>query len=145
MRFLDILKITAAIVLILFGALIGLGALVDSKPSDMSPLAEMVLVVLFSLVPLFLGVLIIYRVKTQTRHRRMEALEKEILELAKTNGGILSVQDLAMKTRLSLEESKTMLENFFADGWCGIDMDEGGRVIYIFNDLARSSRPNTSA
>jgi len=144
MRFLDILKITAAIVLILFGALIGLGALVDSKPSDMSPLAEMVLVVLFSLVPLFLGVLIIYRVKIQTGHRRMEALEKEILELAKTNGGILSVQDLAMKTRLSLEESKTMLENFFADGWCGIDMDEAGRVIYIFNDVAPSSPPKSS-
>ncbi|MFP4350085.1 MAG: hypothetical protein ACLFQY_17465 [Desulfococcaceae bacterium] len=63
MRFLDILKITGAIVLILFGALIGLGALVDSKPSDMSPLADFALVVLFSLVPLLLGILIIYRVK----------------------------------------------------------------------------------
>lgn len=141
MGLLDILKMVAAGAMILFGAVMGLGSLASTNESGTSPMAEMALVFFFSILPVALGVWIFWRARKRSQLRRAKSMEKKILTLAGQNSGVLSVHDVALKTQLSLKESKKMLEDLFAEGWCGIDMDDAGQVVYIFKNSAPPPPP----
>jgi hypothetical protein len=66
--------------------------------------------------------------------------EKQILRIAKENGGVVTIQMVALESTLSLSESKEHLEALRHAGFCTLDIDEDGSEIYAFKGLV-AKRP----
>lgn len=67
-------------------------------------------------------------------------IEQRILQIAKDNGGSITVAMIALKTELSLKDAKNKLERLRKDGFCNVDLSEEGAKLYVFTGL-QSTKP----
>ncbi len=67
-------------------------------------------------------------------------IEQHILQIAKEDGGSVTVAMIALQTDLSLKEAKNKLERLRKEGFCNVDLSEEGAKLYVFVGL-RSTKP----
>lgn len=65
--------------------------------------------------------------------------EKEVLRLAKQNGGLLSVSDIVSETSMDIDEADAILREFVIKRMADIRTADNGAVTYEFFDLLRDS------
>ncbi|WP_375558906.1 hypothetical protein ACE193_14330 [Bernardetia sp. OM2101] len=65
----------------------------------------------------------------------MNKYERQILEAASQNGGHLTPTELAMKTDLSLKESKKILETMQIEGYSELKISANGAIVFYFREL----------
>ncbi|WP_338761703.1 hypothetical protein WAF17_16015 [Bernardetia sp. ABR2-2B] len=65
----------------------------------------------------------------------MNKYERQILEVASQNGGHLTPTELAMKTDLSLKESKKVLETMQLEGYSELKISPNGSIMFYFREL----------
>lgn len=66
--------------------------------------------------------------------------ERQILNVAKANGGMVTVHMVALETDIGLSASKEELERLRTAGFCELDVSEEGAELYKFPGLL-SARP----
>ena len=69
------------------------------------------------------------------KRRRMirdENQERQILELARRNGGAVTVAMVAVSTEMNSVEAKRFLDGCHTNGLAQVRVSEGGEVIYHF-------------
>lgn len=65
----------------------------------------------------------------------MNKYERQILEAAAQNGGHLTPTELAMKTDLTLKESKKVLETMQIEGYAELKISSNGSILFYFREL----------
>ncbi|PIY13089.1 MAG: hypothetical protein COZ18_00560 [Flexibacter sp. CG_4_10_14_3_um_filter_32_15] len=65
----------------------------------------------------------------------MNKYERQILEAASQNGGHLTPTELAMKTDLTLQESKKVLETMQLEGYAELKISSNGSILFYFREL----------
>ena len=61
--------------------------------------------------------------------------EKEILRLAKSKGGILTVAGASLESSLSLEEAERILSDLSDRGYARMEVEDDGAISYRFPDF----------
>lgn len=65
----------------------------------------------------------------------MNKYERQILEAASQNNGHLTPTELAMKTDLTLKESKKVLETMQIESYCELKISPNGSILFYFREL----------
>jgi len=72
---------------------------------------------------------------------RKESLERTILRVAKNNGGIASVSDVALEADISMEEAKTALDLLTTKGFAELRVRQSGTLVYTFPEFMDTKSP----
>lgn len=83
-------------------------------------------------LPMLVAFWIFRSVLRSSRHRLQERHEHRVLQLAARVGGRLTPMQVARATRLTLEESKALLDRLDIEGHCNIELAENGVISYRF-------------
>ncbi|MBP1157232.1 MULTISPECIES: hypothetical protein [unclassified Paenibacillus] len=134
MNWAERLKFAFGLLVALFG-LIMLGGSVASEDMESGLLSELVLVLLFAVLPLTLGVWYAVRVVHKSKARRQDELENEILRLAARHSGRLTASEVAMNTRLSVTEAQKLLEGYVKNKLVTLKISGTGTLVFEFSDL----------
>lgn len=67
-----------------------------------------------------------------------------VLKTAKNNNGKLTIAEVAMDTSLSLDESKSILENMCSEGVAELQITDGGSLVYVFTGLLTDKEKDTA-
>lgn len=63
--------------------------------------------------------------------------EKEVLRVAKSEGGRVTPAVAALKSSCSIEQANTLLDSLVERGYAQIDVDDNGRIVYLFPEFYR--------
>lgn len=128
------LRYILGIFLILFGLLFIVGAVgnIYDPDNERTTGQWLIWIAVMGVPSVLAGFLICRRMKRNSRERRYEARERQILQLAAKNQGRLTVADVAMHIDISTAEAKKILEEFHLNGLADISASEGGNVLYRF-------------
>lgn len=69
--------------------------------------------------------------------QRTEAMEREILRLARDRGGILTPGLVALETSLSISDAERVLDGMATRGYAGMEVRDNGRIEYEFPEFRR--------
>lgn len=69
----------------------------------------------------------------------MEKYERQILNLAAENEGHLTPTELALKTNLSLKESKKVLETMHLESLAELKISDNGVIVFYFRELDKTN------
>ncbi len=83
-------------------------------------------------LPMLVAFWLFRSVWRSSRRRRQELAERQVLKLAERVGGRLTSLQAARATKLTLEESKILLESLNIEGHCDIELAENGVISYRF-------------
>ena len=107
----------------------------------------------FILPLMFVGVLPavkgLQRMSSHRRAKQVEPLrqaasaEKEILQLAKSEGGTVTPALVALHTSLSIEEAEEILQSFVKKSYAVMQVTDDGRVEYEFPEFRRRIEGNS--
>ncbi|MFP4509812.1 MAG: hypothetical protein ACLFNQ_06750 [Spirochaetaceae bacterium] len=61
--------------------------------------------------------------------------EKELLRVAKSEGGRVTPPVVALKSSCSIDEANTLLDSLVERGYAHIDVDDNGRIVYLFPEF----------
>lgn len=100
--------------------------------SGFEPLVDIAMLIIFALVPILVSLW-----QLRLEHKKKMAMgaekqEQEILQLARKYQGLLTVMDVAEKTRLSMDESKALLDEYVKKGYADYQVGDGGAIQYQF-------------
>lgn len=117
-----------------FGLFIGFGAILNmiEKSSESSLAGDIVGFMVLGLAPLIGGIWICARAKNKSLLRQKDHLEDELLKLARKNSGLLTIEEVAMNTRLTLDEARKVLEQFASEGYVELEITDTGVLVYKF-------------
>lgn len=90
---------------------------------------------ILGVIPLITGLLLFRGTRNGERKFLMNKYEREILQAASQNGGHLTPTELAMKTDLSLKESKKVLETMQIEGYCELKISPNAAIVFYFREL----------
>jgi hypothetical protein len=133
-------------VLILFGAFIGLLGIVllFTAPTAETPdpkeggIAFLIIALVF-IVP---GIAWYLRSVKRDRALRDDMSEKAVLAVAARNGGRVTVAQVALETRLTMEEAETALNTLCGKNIAQPDILDDGTVVYTFGILRGVREPS---
>ncbi|RLG47505.1 MAG: hypothetical protein DRO06_02725 [Thermoproteota archaeon] len=77
--------------------------------------------------------------RIESAKRRARRLEAELIRLVRAKGGRVTVEDVAVALRLTVDEAEALLESLVRRGLASIDMEETERrgvVVYSFPTLS---------
>lgn len=74
------------------------------------------------------------------RNSKLLTAEQQILRIAESEDGVVTVPMIAARTGLTLRRAETELDRMFDDGHVTLDVNEEGAKLYIFTGL-RSKKP----
>lgn len=77
----------------------------------------------------------------EAHRRRPEDLEREVLRVARNQGGVLTPSLTALESGLSVAEAETVLESLASRGHCSIEVRAEGRIVYEFHEFMRPLGP----
>ncbi len=119
---------------IFFGFVMIFGGLIMLfDPESERSLGEvLVLVFLIGGVPVGLGIWGIRRVRSRAARREGEHMERQLLQLAKENGGRLTVAEVALHLPINAEQARTLLDACHTNGLAELGVSEEGAVVYHF-------------
>ena len=83
-------------------------------------------------LPMLVAFWIFRSVLRSSSRRRQERQEHKVLQLAARVGGRLTPMQVARTTRLTLEESKALLDRLDIEGHCNIELADNGVISYRF-------------
>lgn len=69
--------------------------------------------------------------------RRPEQMEREVLQIARDRGGVVTPSLVALETSLSIAEAEQVLGDLASRGHAGIEVRADGRIEYEFADFMR--------
>ncbi len=72
-----------------------------------------------------------------SKKRKLHATENQILKIAATNGGLLTVAHLAMHANIPAKQAEIMLNTMQEQGLAQIQVDDKGTIMYEFAGLLR--------
>ena len=76
-----------------------------------------------------------------SRHHRNEKGEQQILQLAADKGGRITDEEVAMRSELSVEECRKMLDELCLQGAAQLQVTAEGVMEYLFSGLATAEPP----
>jgi len=86
-------------------------------------------------LPVMGGAALIRGANRRVKRLKNEKSERDILQLASQHGGRLTADEVAMQTRLSLEEARQKLENMQEAGHAHLEVSSQGAIVYLFPSL----------
>jgi hypothetical protein len=75
-----------------------------------------------------------HQIAAEAKRQKFRVLE--VLNLAREHGGRLTVTAVASQMRLDLREAETLLDSMVDGRRVDVHVDEGGRLTYVFTELA---------
>jgi hypothetical protein len=129
--FIDLLLITVSFGVSALGLLVLAGAtlsIAEGKESNI--LVSLMLMAIFGIGPIVGGYFMYKNFKLRKKFTHNSAIESKILQLAKSNNGIIFPTELALSTGLTLEESKEELDRMQINGYSTIEVTEEGKIYY---------------
>jgi hypothetical protein len=83
------------------------------------------------------------REKRQLEAEKAAESERSVLRIAQTRGGLVTPSQVALDTKLSLEEAEQLLESMAKRGHASMEVRDDGRLVYRFSEflLAEDSTP----
>ena len=81
------------------------------------------------------------RVVEEPKSRTKESLEHTILKIAKENKGILTVSEVALGAKISIEEARKHLDTLATKGFAELRVRQSGSLVYVITDLADKDEP----
>lgn len=117
-----------------FGLLITLGSILNmvDPESKHSFLGYAVMLFLLGVIPVVIGIFIMFKLWKRNKTNHGEVQEREMLILAKRFGGQLTVAQVAMETTYTSQEAKAILNQFHANGLADMIVTDSGEVAYEF-------------
>jgi hypothetical protein len=120
----------------------GIGAL--RSTADGITIAEIVAFVFVVIVPGFFGIKLLrdyfgrdQRVEANKAEMRRRTLSAEVLKLAGTQGGKLTILEVVTALAVTPDEAKSVLDDLARDGFADFQVTDSGVVVYDFQDIRR--------
>ena len=128
------LALVVAVLIGLFGLVMIAGVLIGvlEDTSDYSPSTNAMMTLLFGVLPLAIGVLLVWRVRRAAARRRQEAREAAVLGAVRKRQGVVTAVDVAADCGMSLEEAQGTLDWLHLRGFSEMDVLDSGTVVYRF-------------
>jgi hypothetical protein len=130
----ELLTLVFAAILGIFGIVIFGGVLIGAieRTSRYSPATDLLLSLLFGVLPLVWGLILYRRVRRAVAQRRSENTEAAVLRVAQERGGLVTAVDVAAGCGTSLEEAQKALDGLHLRGFCDIDVADSGTITFRF-------------
>ncbi|KAA3618765.1 MAG: hypothetical protein DWQ05_07330 [Calditrichaeota bacterium] len=109
-----------------------IGNMVDPE-NEKSTTEWIIWTVLLGIIPMVAGFLICRKMKLQAKNRDSESLERQLLQLAKSNKGRLTIAEVSMNMAISSAEAKNLLDECHLNNLADIEASDSGVVTYTFN------------
>lgn len=77
-----------------------------------------------------------YNLKLLFNKKNLPDPQKEILQIAYNNQGVVTTALISLNSHMNLNDAKTNLEKLYKEGFCKKDIDEDGVEIYLFLGLS---------
>src|SRR6266487_3648391 len=124
-----------AVLLGVFGVVMLAGVCIGilEGTSKYSLVTDMVLTILFGILPLACSVGLYKRIRRAVTRRTVEDSEKIVLQLAQKHHGALTVVDVAANSALTLEQAKETLDQLNSKGINEMDVSDAGIIVYKFH------------
>ena len=132
MRIRDYLYILGGALAVLFG-LVMVAGMALNWPDSENPVGDLALGAGLGVEPLLVGLGGIATVLRGVRRRRLEQLERQVLELAAASSGRLTPRHVAQATTLTLDEAKAFLDRLHLAGFCRTELTPDGAFFYTFD------------
>jgi hypothetical protein len=134
MRFGEKLLVVVAVLISAFGVVMIAGVLIGTlnHTSKYTLLTDVLLTLLFGVLPLVGGILLYQRVRANATTRQVEERERTVLQVAKRHQGIVTALDVASNSALTLEQAKDTLDQLNLKGFNEMDVSELGTIVYKF-------------
>lgn len=130
----ETLFMAAGMIVGLFGLVMMLGFLVSEKRESAGG-NDIVLLTLFSLLPIAAGCWLCYLSWKRKRKRKLAELENTALSLAARKGGRLTAAELAMDARIDVQKARALLEHFVKEKAAILKIADNGAYVYEFDGL----------
>ena len=72
---------------------------------------------------------------------KKETTEQIILKIAKENKGILTVSEVALSAKISIDEAKKLLDDLTKKGFAELRVRKSGALVYVIPDMADKDEP----
>ena len=128
-RFKEYIAYAVAMLLGLLGLCI---ALFVTVIGDDSSWVTWIITLTLGALPILVAVWLFRSVWRSSSRRLNERLENQVLQLSARVGGRLTPMQVARATRLTLEESKALLDRLDIEGHCQIELADDGVISYRF-------------
>ena len=128
-RFKEYIAYAVAMLLGLLGLCI---ALFVTVIGDDSSWVTWIVTLTLGALPILVAVWLFRSVWRSSSRRQNEKLERQVLQLSARVGGRLTPMQVARTTRLTLEESKALLDRLDIEGHCQIELADNGVISYRF-------------
>jgi len=128
------LQVVVAVLLGVFGIVMLAGVCIQvlEGTSKYSLVTDMLLTVLFGVLPLVCAAWLYKRVRQAVTSRTVEDHEKIVLQLAQKHQGALTVVEVAANSALTLEQAKETLDQLNIKGFNEMDVSDAGIIVYKF-------------
>jgi len=128
------LLLAAAVLLVLFGLFMILGATVEifDRTSKDSVPAAVALLIIMGVLPVVLGVWLFRHIQTGASQRSFEALERTVLHLASQHQGVVTVPQVAEESGMTLEQAKEVLDRLYYKHFNELTLADSGEMVYRF-------------
>jgi hypothetical protein len=77
------------------------------------------------------------RIEANKADLRQRTLAAEVLKLAGSHGGKLTIIEVVQATAVTPDEAKLVLDNLARDGFADFQVTDAGVVVYDFQDIRR--------
>ena len=134
MRVSERLTLVFAALLGMFGIVMIGGTLIGTIEGDSrySPATNLLLSLLFGVLPLVWGWILVRRVRKAVAQRKTGATESAVLRVAREHDGLVTAVDVSADCGMTLEQAQETLDRLHLSGNCDIDVADSGTITYRF-------------
>ncbi len=136
MNFVERLLFLIGILILFFFAIIFVGSfgiVLFEEVSTNKAIGQAAVGVAFGLLPMIGGAYLSYRMWQKGKYRKQEFTERKLLQLAKQNGGELTVADVSMNMAITSTEAKELLDQCHLNHLADVQASAKGNVVYRFH------------
>src|SRR5262245_64295489 len=126
--------VVVAVLISAFGVVMIAGVLIGilNHTSKYTLLTDVMLTLLFGVLPLFGGVWLYRRVRANTATRKADEWERTVVQVAKRHRGMVTAMDVASSSVMTLEQAKATLDQLNLKGFNEMDVSDLGTIVYKF-------------
>ena len=141
MKAVNVMLILIGVAVFSFGALMTLGGFIQMNDPEKSievP-SHVAFMLILGLGPMVAGAFLVLTSRKRMVRDSSEAMERRLLQLARRQGGKLTVALATMELNMPSQEVKALLDTCHSNGLANIHANDRGEVEYLFFDEGRSS------
>jgi hypothetical protein len=94
-------------------------------------------------MPLAGGLLLCWKMRKNGQKRVMDEEERAIIQLAKKSGGKITVAEVELATKMSMQEAKQLLERCALNGIAEMEITETGGKVFCFYGISDDEKRNS--